>query len=129
MGKQSVRKVLLNEHNLQRNGAYEIFLKREFMRGDQRLTTVNRCLQFFKRAAGRIRGRRPASISAAWPAQIHEIIGKTARSFEELIQDLRVNGNDLYSGTGTLIGQIDGFMSEQSWPLSQAGYPEQSKRG
>jgi len=42
---------------------------------------------------------------------------------------LRVNGNDLYSGTGTLIGQIDGFMSEQSWPLSEAGYPEQSKRG
>jgi hypothetical protein len=50
-------------------------------------------------------------------------------AIEELIQDLRVNGNDLYSGTGTLIGQIDGFMSEQSWPLSQAGYPEQSKRG
>ena len=50
-------------------------------------------------------------------------------AIEELIQDLRVNGNDLYSGTGTLVGQIDGFMSEQSWPLSQAGYPEQSKRG
>jgi len=50
-------------------------------------------------------------------------------AIEELIQDLRVNGNDLYSGTGTLIGQIDGFMSEQSWPLSEAGYPEQSKRG
>ena len=41
---------------------------------------------------------------------------------EELIQDFRVSGNDLYSGTGTLIGQIDGFMIEQSWPLSEAGY-------
>ena len=50
-------------------------------------------------------------------------------AIEELIQDLRVNGNDLYIGTGTLIGQIDGFMSEQSWPSSEAGYPEQSKRG
>ena len=48
---------------------------------------------------------------------------------EELIQDFRVSGNDLYSGTGTLIGQIDGFMSAQSWPLPEAGYPEQSKRG
>ena len=45
---------------------------------------------------------------------------------EELIQDFRVNGNDLYSGTGTLIGQIDGFMSEQSWPLSEAGYPSRA---
>ena len=43
-------------------------------------------------------------------------------AIEELIQNLRVNGNDLYSGTGTLIGQIDGFMIEQSWPLSEAGY-------
>ena len=50
-------------------------------------------------------------------------------AIEELIQDLRVNGNDLCSRTETLIGQIDGFMSEQSWPLSEAGYPEQSKRG
>ena len=40
---------------------------------------------------------------------------------EELIQDLRVNGNDLYSGTGTLIGQIDGFMIEQSLAIVGGG--------
>jgi hypothetical protein len=47
--KQGVRKIPLNERNLQRNGAYSF--EEGLMRGARRLTIVNCCLQFFNSAA------------------------------------------------------------------------------
>jgi hypothetical protein len=56
--------------------------------------------------------------ATAFPYAKRELAGAAV---EELIQDLRVNGNDLYIGTGTPIGQIDGFMIEQSLAIVGGG--------